>query len=313
VFVASTSGPRYAGRFVRVSDSVSTAAGRAAEVASRQAGRDDRQHRRALHGGGGDGATLVDDEGGSGEGEHGVCCEHRRSALRAGASSAFRTVCLLQRAEGRQRWRVARLVETTGSIVVRSTVAAAMAIASHRSSATTGGDGARSWRQRPVSSPARHGSEGATLVGAAMAAAAVRIATGTSSAFRTMCLVRTSSRWRCAAVRAAELAVAGRGSVHAENARCGHLAAADRAAAAPADGGAARGVTAGARLVPLRVRVTRCGAEGRGSCGAAAWQACSAPAWPRRCDRARCCRTGRPSASRHRARVGRRRRTVRSR
>jgi hypothetical protein len=206
-----------------------------------------------------------------GEDEHGVRCEHWRSALRRVASSVFRTVCLRQRAKGRRR-RPSRQAGRGGR--------------QRRRTLHGGGNGV------------------AALIGAATAAAAVRIATGDSSEFRTMCLVRTSSRG--AAVYAAELAVAaGLGSRLTRE-----------STAAPADGGAAHGVTVGrvsAAARCVRVRVTRSGAEARGSCGAAAWRAGRPPAWLRRYDRARCCRTAPPSASRHRARVGRKRRTARSR
>lgn len=192
--------------------------------------------------------------------------------------------------------------EMPGSIVARSPVVAATAMASHV-------HGDSDHRQSACATVHRRPAGRA-----ATAAAAFDIASGTSSAFRTMCLVRwcalrvvgtapqsaLPSRWRRATVRAAELAVAAGLVVVAgggEPCRCVTA-------------------SAGARSVrcALRARrVTRAGAEGRGSCGVAAWRAGRPPAWPRRCDRARCCRTAPPSASRHRARAGRKHRTARSR
>ncbi len=176
------------------------------------------------------------------------------------------------------------------------------------------GDGvACPWRQRPSAVCVRHGTSAPRWSGGDSGSSVrycvryfVRVSDNVPGA-----LVRPSSRWHRAAICAAE-SLAPRHSPRCRaRRRCGPRCGRWRRRTVPLRDG-----LAGARSVrcALRARrVTRAGAEGRGSCGVAAWRAGRPPAWPRRCDRARCCRTAPPSASRHRARAGRKHRTARSR
>lgn len=142
---------------------------------------------------------------------------------------------------------------------------------------------------------------------------------GPSSAFRTMCLVRTSELLeprRRPRGRARHRRPDRRRGPGITVGSTGPADLAARATAAPAmvprSAGHRRGAVRPA-VRCVRTCITRAEAEGRGSCGVAARRAVRRSAWLRRCDRAGCCRTGRPSASRHRAPAGRTHRTARSR
>ena len=230
--------------------------------------------------------------------EHNVRCEHWRSMLRRVALSAFRTTCLPQQPTTRA---------SCAGLFVRFS------------------DSRTKWRGRAqclLRAPTVHAAQGRFVPFGHYVFCSDRRLARAQWRGRARCSlrapVRAPSRWCRAAVRAAELAVAARDAAQSWGVTvwpvCRRALGPCRASRPPMVA-PHTAVTAGGGLAAARVRVqvTRAGAAGRGSCGVAAWRAGRSLAWPRRCDRARCCRIARPSASRRRARAGCKHRTGRSR